>query len=504
MLDRIDVAAWDTGALSYPEVPPYHPSEAYPEYPFGESALGTPNPIYRAVREMLLSLGMDAEGYGSPAWNPLGHLVQPGNTVILKPNFVVSEHPSGKPGIEAAVVHGSVLRPLIDYVLLALQGSGRIIVADSPIKEVNFQRILDLSGIASVKAFYDAHSSIPLEVMDFRDAYVERNHAGFMVELRPLQGDPAGYTLVDLGHQSMFADVAQHWQRLRSTAVYYENVMESFHDGHRNVYSVPNTLLSADVIISVAKLKTHRKGGVTLSLKNAVGITNEKRALPHHRAGAPKEGGDAVPDDARLDAQLEDGFRDFMLSHAAGRVGLQMLGTPLRVMATRVIKPFFRRLAPAHPAIVEGDWYGNDTVWRMALDLNHALFFVGRDGMLKDIPQRRYLSVIDGVVAGEGEGPLFPTPKQCGILLMGEHPVAVDLVGARLMGFDWRKIPMLREALHRDWPLRLGGGEATVPVRSNRKEWQELSESTSACFAFEPSAGWKGHIEVDPRAAPGF
>ena len=126
---------------------------------------------------------------------------------------------------------------------------------------MDFHRILDLSGISAIKTFFDAHTSLTLELMDFRDSYVQRDRSGFMVEMQPLDGDPSGYTLVDLGADSMFRDVAPHWRRLRSTAVYYEDVMESFHDGHHNVYSIPNTLLNADLVLSVAKLKTHRKVG---------------------------------------------------------------------------------------------------------------------------------------------------------------------------------------------------------------------------------------------------
>ena len=494
MYEPTQVVAWDTGTLKYPDPPPYHPSEVYPEYPFGPALGGSPNPIYRAVREMLHALELDTPAYGTAGWNPLGKLVQPGNTVILKPNFVVSEHPQGQPGIEAAVVHGSVLRPLIDYVYVALQGHGRIILADSPIKEVDFQRILDLTGIAAIKDFYDSHAALKVELIDFRDAYVRRNQAGFMVELQPLAGDPEGYTLVDLGPQSMFQDVVNQRRQFRSTAVYYENVMETFHNAEHNLYSVPNTLLQADVVISVAKLKTHRKGGVTLSLKNAVGITNEKRSLPHHRVGSPRHGGDAVADDARWDVQLEDRFRDLMLSHSSGRLALQLVGQPLRSAAT-LLKPLFRRLSPSQPAEVEGDWYGNDTVWRMALDLNHVLFCADRIGKLTASPQRRYLSVIDGVVAGEGEGPLFPTPKPCGILLLGEHPVLVDVVGTRMMGFDWNKVPMLREAVVRDWPLKPEAGPEDQHLVTNRPEWQHLFNNDTAVYAFEPSRGWKGHIE---------
>lgn len=502
MFDPSAVAAWDVGSVRYPDAPPFHPDTPFLEYPFGGTATGPANPVYTAMRALLHGLGLDAARFETPAWNPLGGLVQPGGTVIVKPNFVVSEHPDGLPGIQAAVVHGSVLRPIIDYLLVALQGRGRIVIADSPIKEVDFDRIVHLCGIDAIKAFYDRAAPGLVELLDFRDAQVTRNASGFMVNLRPLPGDPAGYTLVDLGSDSLFEEIAAHAARLRSTAVYYEDVMEQFHRPGHNVYSLPNTLLRADAVVSVAKLKTHRKGGITMTLKNAVGITNEKRGLPHHRAGAPSEGGDAVADGARLDARLEDGFRDFMLSQPYGRAGLRLLGGPLR-NAARIIKPVFRSLAPGSPAAVEGDWYGNDTVWRMALDLNRVLFFADRAGALRATPQRSYLGIVDGVVAGEGEGPLFPTPKPCGVLLGGAHPVLVDIAAARLMGYDWRRIPMLREAVGRPWPLRPAVDPGLLQIFSNQMGWSTVLQSTKRIFFFEPTRGWKGHIELTgEEAAP--
>ena len=497
MPEHPDVAIWDSGAMAYPPAP-FHPGQAYPEYPFGE-AVGSPNPVYAAMRNLLHSLDLGTGSFGAPDWSPLGQLVQPGNTVVLKPNFVVSEHPLGQPGIEAAVVHGSVLRPLVDYVLLALQGRGRIIIADSPIKEVDFDRIVELSGIGAVQRFYATRNTrdVTLGLLDIRDAQVRRNGTGFMEEWSPLPGDPAGYTEVDLGDRSMFAEVAAQHHRMRSTAVYYENVMEQFHRPHHNIYSLPNTLLNADAVISIAKLKTHRKGGVTLTLKNAVGITNEKRGLPHHRAGSPHEGGDAVADDARLDARLEDAFRDFMLSRPAGRVGLKLLGGPLRLLAGRVVKPLFRRVSPGKPAIVEGDWYGNDTVWRMALDLNDALFHARTGGSLAPTPQRRWLGIIDGVVAGEGEGPLFPDPKPCGVLIGGRHPVLTDIAATRLMGYDWRTVPMLREGAGRSWALQPQVEPEDMRIVSNRPEWEHLLRSGLLPFRFRPTHGWAGHIEFD-------
>ena len=88
---------------------------------------------------------------------------------------------------------------------------------------------------------------------------------------------------------------------------------------------------------------------------------------------------------------------------------------------------------------------GNDTCWRLPADLIRLALYADRAGVMQPAPQRRFLSIVDGIVGGEGDGPLRPTPKTCGVLLAGFHPIAVDLVGARLMGFDPLKITQLRE-----------------------------------------------------------
>ena len=65
---------------------------------------------------------------------------------------------------------------------------------------------------------------------------------------------------------------------------------------------------------------------------------------------------------------------------------------------------------------VEGAWYGNDTVWRMSLDLQRLLRYGRADGTLDETPQRPIVSVTDAIVAGQGEGPLSPTPCALGLV----------------------------------------------------------------------------------------
>ena len=92
-----------------------------------------------------------------------------------------------------------------------------------------------------------------------------------------------------------------------------------------------------------------------------------------------------------------------------------------------------------------GNWHGNDTCWRMVLDLNKCLYFFDGSGQARKNPPR-YLALVDGIVAGEGNGPMSPDPKPCGLVLAGTHPVAVDCAAAGLMGFDWQKLRLLKNS----------------------------------------------------------
>ena len=62
-------------------------------------------------------------------------------------------------------------------------------------------------------------------------------------------------------------------------------------------------------------------------------------------------------------------------------------------------------------------------------------------------PQRKYLTIIDGIIGMEKEGPMGGIPKKCGVLVGGFHPVAVDYVTSYIMGFDYTKIHKIREGL---------------------------------------------------------
>jgi hypothetical protein len=256
---------------------------------------------------------------------------------------------------------------------------------------------------------------------------------------------------------------------------------------------VARDVLNADVVIALPKLKTHRKAGVTVSLKSLVGINGHKDWLPHHRIGSVRSGGDEY---------LYPSFRKAVLGKLLDLSERVDTFTARRIVSfiTRALL-FTGRFWPFKDRFMEGSWYGNDTLWRMVLDLNRILIFADAEGNVRDEGQRKYISIVDGIVGGDGEGPLEPTPQRSGVLLGGFDPVSVDLVAATLMGFDFEKIPTLRNALGSGlWRSSELGG--SVAIRTGVAGWESLEEIRRGNLSYTPPAGWVGHIESSDRIPP--
>jgi uncharacterized protein (DUF362 family) len=99
----------------------------------------------------------------------------------------------------------------------------------------------------------------------------------------------------------------------------------------------------------------------------------------------------------------------------------------------------------------------------------------------------------------EGAGPMQGDPVESNVVIAGSDPVAADMVAARVMGFDWRKIPVIREAFNlKEYPITFASPE-DVFVESNVSEWTGsfLDVESREFLNFEPHFGWKGHIEYE-------
>jgi uncharacterized protein (DUF362 family) len=124
---------------------------------------------------------------------------------------------------------------------------------------------------------------------------------------------------------------------------------------------IPKVYMDADVVINVAKLKTHHQAVVTLSLKNSFGIPSAK-------------------------------------VYGGGlKTGLHTLGLDESIVDLNLIRK--------------------------------ADFFI-----------------IDGIVGGEGSGPINNTPVKSNIIFAGRDPVALDTVALTFMGFKLEQVPHVQLA----------------------------------------------------------
>ena len=493
--------------ICYPSIPPYHPSDAYPEYPFSKVSSSEKNIVYSAARQLFKDLNLDKKNYNTPEWNPFGDYISKGGKVAIKPNWVWDppycfDIPDS---LLATLTHSSLIRTVIDYAYIAVGTEGRISVLDSPIEDADWNRLLTWNRFKEVFDFYKRNTDVPLEVIDLRDFRtihttrtlpIGKHRLGLAYRKR-LPGDPRGYVKFTLHKESEFSDEKfTGFERIRSPQKWTGKRVLQYHNANEHVYYLSRTLLEADLIVNLPKLKHHKKAGVTLSLKNLIGATNKKDALPHFKIGCPPLG-DEHP-------YPRTSMQKFKI--ALSNIGFcASIGPSINHYDTRK-----RGQISTHQHIEDklqdirvGDWYGADTLWRTILDLNKAALLGDIAGTLHDSRQRAYLSIIEGIVGGDKQSPLHPSPRLANILLGSEDPVALDTVATYLMGFNPRKIPTLVSS----WKLPMIRGQfeplGNTAIMFNGTERIILDELKAFLIErpqyitkFEPSVGWLGHIEL--------
>jgi uncharacterized protein (DUF362 family) len=495
-MDDYTVALYQTRKTAYPKDVPFHPDENYPEYVFAKQDCIYPdNSVYKSVRECFRLLNLDIENYGSPDWNPLGAVIKPGDKVVLKPNFVRDFHEYND-DLYCIITHPSVIRAVLDYVYIALRGDGQIIIADAPQGDADFDNLLEKTKIGAIADLYKRVFDFHIPILDLRKMRYECGKDGLISQRFELKGDPLGYARVDLGRESQFAGLESH-DRIYGADYDREETQER-HNKTVNEYLVAKTILSADVIISIPKLKAHKKAGFTLNQKNMIGINGDKNWLPHFRIGTPMEGGDEMPDGSNQGIdKIKYNTSRMLIDKFMTKDSLAGKTLCKAVWGThRNIKKFKRLFCASpekHYKISSGNWYGNDTVWRTTLDLNRIAIYSDKNGNMTAEPQRRLFSVVDGIIGGEGDGPIAASPKPCGVVLAGSHLVNVDLVCAKIMGFDYKKTPLLKISI-------AGNGHDTsrIYINSNLPQAKgQLGNGYNWSLQFTPPRGWIGYIELE-------
>ena len=482
------------GTMSYPQKPPFDPPAIFPELRqlYGDKALiDESNQAYVGLRELFIRLNLDHQNIGKSNWNPLGEFVGQGKSVLIKPNLVTHYHPAGEHSIFSTICHPALVRVVLDYALIAVGKSGKVIVGDTPIENCDFEKLCRESGLQELIKRMHGIGYHNIELIDFRTFYT-RQYPDSSIQQTALPGDPCGYTDVDLGRYSLFQkleDVSgeQNYYTLGDHSVDHINprtrkpgMPNRYHSSGKHIYRIPNTILQSDFVVSMAKLKTHKFSGVTLCLKNAVGICQGKEFLPHRRPGSPDEGGDSFPNYPSI---------RYIGKLRIKRAIFSALG---KKNSERFIS-LVRRIIPAklpHQAYSEplfGDWWGNDTIWRTTLDLNLILMHADKNGLDFSVCKRTYLGITDGVIGMDHEAPMTGLPVRSNLLIAGRDPVAVDTLGTYLMGFDPKRIPTIVGTKAEQCKCLGNSSLERDQVDGN------IALERARC-SFVPTKGWRDHL----------
>lgn len=447
-----------------------------PELPQGR----TSSLAERAVRTLLAEAGFDGPRFGTPEWNPLGDLIRPGDRVLIKPNWVYHENKSGE-GLDCLVTHTSVIAAILTYAAKARPR--RIVVGDAPVQGCDFPALSESCRFDTLTTRLGPER-VEVFVKDFRRTIRQGKALGDASQ--PSDRGPEDYVLFDLGSDSDLEPISDAGGKFRVT-MYNPDLLQQTHGPGRHQYLVAREAIDADLVINVPKLKTHKKAGITGALKNLVGINGLKDYLPHHRKGGSFQGGDCYEGKSWLKSRLET------LLDSANRARRPVVqrafarGVQLGQLAGRVLK---------EDDNLEGSWHGNDTVWRTCLDLQRILHYGRIDGSLSEQKQRRVLTITDAIIAGEGDGPLSPTPVPLGLLTMSLSVAALEWTHAFLMGFDPRLIPLTREAFtpHRYPLVEFTPAQVMVEIGGNCGTPEAIAPRFGR--PFRAAAGWRGFCEL--------
>lgn len=153
----------DTNIYGYNNKEYFNPNTIYPEAL--DFSIKSDKDVYDKVRQLFVMMELDKENIGKKSWNPFKDFIKEGDSVLIKPNLV--KHINLKGTVECMITNFSLIRPVIDYTILALNGTGNIIVGDAPVQDCDFNEIKLINNLEeSIEKYKEIYPKIKL--MDFR------------------------------------------------------------------------------------------------------------------------------------------------------------------------------------------------------------------------------------------------------------------------------------------------------------------------------------------------
>lgn len=414
--------------------------------------------------------------------------VKTAKKIVIKPNWVRDAHLERPGHWDYVITHPAVITAVLQKVIELMPHGGRVSIIDGPEFSASFETILSHYPVARWKE-KALSKKIEIEIIDLRDEIWE-DDGNVVTKRSKNQGDFRGSTQTDL-----IGELSEFCGHVKSRKGYYgadSNIAETnkAHNGINNLYRVSRTVIECDVFINLPKLKTHKKAGITCCLKNLVGINTYRNYLPHCSLGIKEDGGDqfylsgakqkiegnimpVIHQYIRTSPILSKGFSPIM------RLGKMIFGTNKET-------------------IRGGGWYGNDTIWRMILDINKVLLYSNPDGTIREdhLENRKvYIGIVDAVLCGEGNGPKIPDPKKLNYIIQGSNPATIDAVCSSLIGFDYNKMPSVKNSffISKLKITEVKPEEICVNFDDCSLKLKDIPPEKKVKFI--PSNGWKNYVE---------
>jgi uncharacterized protein (DUF362 family) len=386
-----------------------------------------------------------------------------GKSVLLKPNWV--KHSTRTYDDLCLRTHDNFLLAVLEVIIQ--KKPKQVTIGDAPIQGCNWHKVVSDNLIKKIDQL-SKNAGVKVNVVDFRRVRFNPLTNEIEENVKPM----SDYVVFDLGKDSYLEPITSFKNKFRVTDYDPDRLAESHKIGVHK-YCITKELFKADVIISLPKIKTHQKAGITAALKNIVGLNGDKDFLPHHRIGGTGFGGDCYPGSNPLRLLAE------MILDKANKYRGKLPYKFLKYLSLII----WKLTLPQKEHSLGAAWHGNDTTWRMVLDLNKIVLKGNINGDILQTQQRLFFSIGDGIIGGQGNGPLSPDPLPLGIISFSNHSELHDIAMASLMGFDIMKIPMLKRVME-----ELNLKNEYIKFDNSFFNYNQLKEFS---IKTNPAPGWK-------------
>lgn len=417
------------------------------------------SPVYNLKEELTLanmcSIYSDEELLTAKIEGLIDTFITPlnirGKKILLKPNWV-RHNINRTDDVCLCTNEHFILAVLVVFLKLSPKS---VVIADAPIQGCKWDLLLSSYFLDKVKIL-SLKYGIEIQIKDFRRTFMD-------ITCNKVQKERVSmdhYIIFDVGSRSYLEPITTNDNRFRVTN-YNPDRLKDFHQKGMHKYCIAKEVVDADIVITLPKIKTHQKAGLTNAMKILVGVNGDKDYLPHHRLGAKGYGGDCYPK-----YNIFRSCSEWFLDAANRRIGKSFYGY-LTTLSAFLWKLSF----PTDEQNLGAGWYGNDTVWRMVMDLNLIVEYGKKDGTLCNEKQRKIYSLCDGVICGQGNGPLNPEPLPLGMIAFSNNSYLMDIVAGKLFSLDIDSIPLLRVAKE-----KLAGEESVLLLDGNQIYMDSLNQ----------------------------